>query len=301
MEQEFSRTLPYNDRLRAVVAWMAGALVSFVVAAVSIRTLARYLNPFEINICRTGGGLAIICGAMIVSQGLQARISLHQAPKHLLRNLFHALGGLLWTLSISLLPLAMVFSLEFTAPVWAALLSVPILGERTGKNTVIGLGASLLGTLIILRPSTDAFNELALLPLGAAACLGISALFTRRLTRSQSIISILFWMMSLQLVLNIMGAFALETRSALFSGLPIPAIIAAMTLAISGLSSQLCLSNALKIGEANMVMPLDFLRVPLIAWIGYAFYQEPIDIWVFVGAAIIALGVGVGLTPAERC
>lgn len=52
--------------------------------------------------------------------------------------------------------------------------------------------------------------------------------------------------------------------------------------------------------EASIVMPLDFLRVPLIAAIGAAFYQEPIDIWVFVGAGIIVTGIVIGLLPAGQ-
>lgn len=184
---------------------MTGALASFVLAAVSIRVLGRHFNAFEINIGRTGGGLLLLTAALAAAPSLRRQIRLSEAPRHVPRNLVHAAGGLLWTVAISLLPLATVFSLEFTAPAWAALLAFPILGERIRRDTVIGLIASLVGVLVILRPSPESFRMIALLPLAAALCLGLSALLTRRLTRSQSVFAILFWMMLIQLPLNVAG------------------------------------------------------------------------------------------------
>ena len=289
----------HRQKLRAVSAWMLGALASFIVAAISIRDLSGQLTPFEINICRTGGGLAIICCAVIANMDLQARISFRQLRLQLVRNVVHACGGLLWTISIGLLPLATVFSLEFTAPAWAALLSFLVLGERTDSKVVLGLGVSLLGSLIILKPSAGSFNALALLPLGAAACLGTSALLTRRLTRSHTVFSILFWMMLIQLAMNLAAALATQQNSALLNGLSARVMMAAAALALSGLLSQVCLSTALRIGEANLVMPMDFARVPLIACIGYVFYQEPVDVWLLVGAILIFLGVSVSVAKTR--
>ena len=156
-----------NLRLVKVIAWMSGALASFVFAAVSIRELSKSLNVFEINVCRTGGGLIALIAAMCVVKSFRVGLSIKDIPKHLSRNFVHAAGGFFWTLSIFSLPLATVFSLEFTAPAWAAIMSMAVLGERIRGNVIIGLVASFIGTLIILRPSPDSFNMLALLPLAA--------------------------------------------------------------------------------------------------------------------------------------
>lgn len=284
-----------NLRLLKVLAWMSGALTSFVFAAVSIRELSQSLNVFEINVCRTGGGLFALIAAMCVVKSLRCGLSLNDMPQHLWRNAVHATGGFFWTLSIFTLPLATVFSLEFTAPAWAAIMSMAVLGERVSVNAIVGLVASFIGTLIVLRPSPDSFDIFALLPLAAGLCLGLSALLTRRLTRTFGVFAILFWMMIIQLIINCVGALMIVDAARLSESLTPPNVLAAIVLALAGLSSQLCLSNALKIGEASLVMPLDFLRVPLIAGVGALNYEEPFDHWVMIGAAVVASGVLIGL------
>jgi drug/metabolite transporter (DMT)-like permease len=282
-------------RLVKVIAWMTGALTSFVFAAVAIRELSKSLNVFEINVCRTGGGLLTLAAAMCVVKSFRGGLSIKDIPQHLSRNIVHAAGGFFWTLSIFTLPLATVFSLEFTAPAWAAIMSMAVLGERVRGNVIIGLVASFIGTLIILRPSPDSFNALALLPLAAGLCLGLSALLTRRLTRSFDVFAILFWMMVIQLIINCIGELAIVDTAVLSASFTPQNFLAAGVLALAGLSSQLCLSQALKIGEASLVMPLDFLRVPLIAGVGALYYGEAFDHWVMIGAAVIATGVIIGL------
>jgi drug/metabolite transporter (DMT)-like permease len=206
----------------------------------------------------------------------------------------------LWTLSITLLPLATVFSLEFTTPAWAALLAYPILRERIRRATIVGIGASLIGVLIVLRPAPNTFDVTALIPLAAALLFGLSALLTRRLTRTESAFAILFWMMTIQFPVNLVGAFALTPVTA--AG-PMPTaleIVAMCTLAMGGLCSQLCLSKALQIGQAIIVVPLAFVRVPLIALIRWALYMEPIDLWVFVGSIVLFAGILISILPSQK-
>jgi drug/metabolite transporter (DMT)-like permease len=291
--------LLYSDasRLVAVCLWMGGALISFIAAALSIRELSGHFNVFEINCFRTGGGLICLVLVLVCSKRLRGTISPASAPLHLPRNLVHALGGWLWTLAIAMLPFATVFSLEFTSPAWVALLAYPVLGERIRMNAIIGIAASFAGVLIILRPVPGSFQITALLPLAAALCLGLSALLTRRLTRTQGVFAILFWMMAIQFPMNLAGAVFAGSH---LTGSALPSemyLVAAVTLAVAGLCSQLCLAKALEIGPAIVVVPLDFLRVPLIAAIGAALYGEPLDGWVFVGAVIIVVGITTGLLP----
>jgi drug/metabolite transporter (DMT)-like permease len=280
-----------------MIAWMSGALVSFVIAAVAIRNLGAALSVFEINMVRTGGGLAILLAMVVANPVLARDIVWSEALAHLPRNVVHAAGGLLWTLSITLLPLATVFALEFTAPAWAALLAYGILGERIGPRRAIGIGACLVGVLVVLRPSPATFQLTALLPLGAAFCFALSLLLMRKLVLSRSVFAILFWTMALQFPINLAGALTLGgTDGGGFAWTP--AFVAVMaSLAVAGLFSQYCLSKALSHGQAVSVVPLDFLRVPLIAVVGWLLYAEPIDLWVLAGVAIIVSGIVYGLFP----
>jgi drug/metabolite transporter (DMT)-like permease len=272
---------------------MGGASTAFIFAAIAIRTLSAEFNAFEINAVRSAGGLILLVFAGISEPSLFRDLKLSSAPFHIPRNIVHALGGLLWTIAIATLPLATVFSLEFTAPAWAALLAYPILGEKPRLRTVVGIAASFAGVLMIWRPEIGSLNTAALVPLGAAFFFGISVLLTRKLTRFQTIYAILFWMMVIQLPINLAGAYFFPSSGYLFRiGLAEAAALGA--LAVAGLCSQLCLSRALQIGEASVVMTLDFLRVPLIAVVGVALYSEALDIWVLAGFAAIAAGIAFG-------
>ena len=294
-----NRDLMKSSTTVPVFMWMTGALVAFVFAAVSIRTLTSSLNVFEIGVVRTGGGLLLILGYAVLYPPARGHLLGSSAAIHAPRNIIHAIGGILWTLAIAYLPLATVFSLEFTAPAWVALLSFPLLGERITRRAAIGILAGLLGVLVILRPAPGSFNMAALFPLAAAFCFGLNVLLTRRLALSEPLLAILFWMMTLQLAFYAAGALA-------YGGMRIFAIpftvmnVAAMgVLAVAGMCSQLCLSRALQIGEAGMVVPLDFLRVPIIAVVGWTLYDEQLNGWLFLGAAMILSGIAYGLIPAR--
>ncbi len=125
----------------------------------------------------------------------------------------------------------------------------------------------------------------------------MSVLLTRRLALTERLVAILFWMMTLQLAFFGAGALVMGGGGAFPGPWPPGAGYAMAGLALAGLGSQLCLSRALQIGEATMVVPLDFLRVPLIALIGFALYGEPLSVWIFLGAACILAGITYGLMP----
>jgi len=287
---------PFAGRINIpVVAWMTGALFAFVGAAIAIRVLSFELNVFEIGTVRLGGGLIILLAVLLARPSLRDELRVGDIVHHIPRNLAHALGGILWTIAITVLPLATVFSLEFTAPAWAALLAYFILRERLTLRKAIGIVLSMIGVLVIVRPAPATFDAMAILPLGAALCFALSALLTRKLVLTKSVFAVLFWMMVLQLPINLAGALFLPLKSGLTS-MPSGIALASMALlALSGVLSQYCLSKALSHGEAITVVPLDFLRVPLIAFVGWMLFGEAIDIAVFVGMGFIVVGVTYGL------
>ena len=123
------------------------------------------------------------------------------------------------------------------------------------------------------------WRQVAERPLGMAA----AVVLTRRLTRTETLTCILFWMFLMQ---TILGVFFV----ALDGHVPIPSLAALPWLflvALGGLVAHFCLTTALAIAPASVVLPIDFARLPLIAVIGALLYAEIVDIWVFVGAAVI--------------
>lgn len=282
-----------------VVAWMMGALTAFVFAALAIRTLTRHLSVFEIGVVRTAIGLAVLLTVLAVAPSLRAQVVRAKGLSHLPRNLVHALGGVAWTKAIAILPFATVFSIEFTAPAWVALLAFPMLGERVPRRAALGIGLCILGVLVIMRPGAETFDAGCFLALGAAFCFALSILLMRRLALTQSVFAILFWMMIWQLAFYGAAACLAPDGRWIAASWPVEALVAVPVLGLAGLASQLCLSKALRIGEATTVVPLDFLRVPIIAVIGWAAFGEPLSMWVFSGAAIIMAGITYGLLPSQ--
>ena len=189
-------------------------------------------------------------------------------------------------MSLLLLPLATTFALEFTTPAWALMLAVPVLGERLTASRVGAVVLGLLGVLVILRPGLATFQPAVLLILTAAVGFAIALIATKKLTRMDSTFTIIFWMNAIQLPLALVASDPLFVTK-LGPG-QVPAVIA---MGLSGLASHYCLTNAFQAGDAGVVVPLDFLRIPLIAMIGWWLYNEALDAFVFIGAGLIIAGV----------
>jgi drug/metabolite transporter (DMT)-like permease len=275
-----------SPQMIRVVLWMTGALLSFSTMAVSVRELAGRLSVAEILTVRTGLGLLITLMVATTRPHLWSEARLRRLDMHLLRNLTHLSGQYLWTLGLTLLPLATVFALEFTMPMWAAILAAIFLGERLTPSRVGAVICGLAGVLIILRPGLESFNPSALLVLVAAFVFATSNIATKKLIPYQSTFAIVLWMNVIQF--PIVYAFS---DPLFFLKLDALHILPVVGMGIAGLTAHYCLTNALTSGDATVVVPLDFMRLPLIAVVGWAFYSEPLDIQVMVGAAVIIAGV----------
>src|SRR3954470_12050868 len=140
--------------------WMSAAVLSFALMAVSVRQLARHMDILEILSLRTLVTLAIACAALPRS-GIGA-LRTRRLPVHAVRALLHLGGQFCWMFAIGALTLATVFAIEFTMPVWVALLAMAFLGERLNRGRVVMLVLGLAGVAIIVRPGFGAFQPAAL-------------------------------------------------------------------------------------------------------------------------------------------
>jgi drug/metabolite transporter (DMT)-like permease len=276
-----------NSKLARVILWMVGALLSFSVMAVSIRGLAlRGLSIFEILAIRSGVALVVLLALVVVRPDLRMHTRPRRMGLNLLRNLVHYASQYCWALSLTMLPLAMVFALEFTMPGWTALLAVWLLHERMTPSRLGVVVLGLIGVLVILRPGLTSFHPAAMLVLLAAFGYAITMITTKQLTATETTFGIVFWMAVIQLPFSLIGSdpsalLHLEPRH----------ILPAIGVGTAGLTSHYCLSKAFRSGDAMLVVPLDFMRIPLIAVVGWAFYSERLDIFVLLGALIIIAGV----------
>ncbi len=284
-----------------VILWMSGAVLAFCGLAVTMRDLSKVLDVFEANAVRTGGGLV---GVLLFMAVTGRRAPLHDARNLrdlALRNAVHWGSSLLWTASVALLPLATVFSVEFTTPIWVALLSAVFLGVRTPARTVVAMLVGFAGVLTVVEPGTAGLSARVALPVMTAMGLGLSAMLTKRLTRRNGVTGIIAWMMVLQFSANVAVVAWNDGFAAFATTLSGASWVACdcVGLVMCGLASQVCLTSALRMGDPVTVVSLDFLRIPLIAVVGYLLYGESVGFHTFAGSAaivgaVLAITAGAG-------
>jgi drug/metabolite transporter (DMT)-like permease len=267
--------------LRAAL-WMLGAVVSFSSMAVAGRAVSFELDTFEIMMYRSVVGFVLVL-AVARATGHARGITTRSPGLHLVRNLSHFTGQNLWFYAITMIPLAQVFALEFTSPLWVLVLSPLILGERMTRVRALAAVIGFTGILIVARPGPETINAGTLAAAGAALGFAGSILATKRLTRTETLTCILFWMTLTQIVFGLICA-GLDGEIALPSAVSVPWLF---VIGCAGLMAHVCLTTALSIAPATLITPVDFLRLPLIAVIGLMVYGEAIDAAVMIGAAVI--------------
>jgi drug/metabolite transporter (DMT)-like permease len=265
---------------------MTGALLSFSVMALSVRVLAGTLTVMEILALRAGLGLVVMASLALLRADLRATLSSRHLLLHAFRNSVHVGSSYLWATSLLLIPMAMTFALEFSTPAWTVLLALPVLGERLTPSRVGAVVLGLVGVLVILRPGLATVQLGALLALAAAFGFAVTLIATKKLTNTEAPFAIIFWMMLIQLPLALLASNPLSVTRLGTAQLP-----AVLGIGLSGLASHYCLTRAFRVGDAGVVVPLDFMRIPLIAVIGWWLYGEQLDGFVFLGAGVILAGI----------
>jgi len=262
--------------------WMLGAIASFSSMAVAGRVVSNELDTFEIMTYRSLVGIVVLWSLLTLTGQWQG-VSRRSLGWHAARNAAHFTGQNLWFYAVTVIPLAQVFALEFTSPIWVVLLSPLILGERL---TALRLGSVLLGfigILIVARPSPETISPGIVAAASSAIFFALTVMFTRRLTRTETVVCIMFWLTLMQAALGLV--FSLwDGQMTWPTARTAPWLI---LIGCAGLLAHFCMTNALAIAPATVVVPIDFARLPTIAVVGMLVYGEALDVWVFVGALVI--------------
>ncbi len=261
---------------------MTGTIVSFSAMAVSGREISFELDTFEIMMYRSIIGLIIV---LLLAKLFKTHreISTQNLSLHFYRNLSHFTGQNLWFYALTLIPFAQLFAFEFSVPLWVMLAAPFLLGERLTNIRIISILVGFIGILIVTRPWLAGLAP-GIIP--AALCaigFACSVIFTKQLTQKVSITCILFWLTSMQLLMAVICAGYDGDISFPSSSNFIWIII----IGIGGLLAHFCITKALQLAPATVVTPIDFCRLPVIAAIGYVFYNEALDIFIIGGAIII--------------
>ena len=262
--------------------WMVGAVVSFSIMAIAGRELTGKLDSLEIMLWRSLAGMIIVSGLAWHFNLLQ-QIKFTDLKLHIIRNISHFFGQTLWYFALTQITLAQLFAFEFTAPLWVALIAPFFLKEKFTKWKLITICLGFSGILIIARPEVGGMSVGMLAAIFCALGFAGSILTTKLLTRHYSVTCILFWLTVIQFILSLIcagidGDITIPNRAWLHW---------VALISIGGLTAHFCITTALTLAPASIVAPLEFLRLPLIALIGYLVYAEELSIFVLFGAIII--------------
>lgn len=268
-----------TSALWRAVLWMAGALLSFLAMAVAGRELASELTLFQVVFVRNLVCLALLA-PFCVHTGFRA-IATRRPLRHVARNSVHYCAQYAWFYGLVSIPIAQVFAIEFTMPIWTALLACVFLGERMTRYRLAAVLVGFAGVLVIVQPGVQAVEPAALAVLGAAFGYASTYVITKSMIGSERPLTILLWMNLVQAGIGAVPALAAWTTP---SSAMLPWLL---LVGIGGLASHYCLSRALAHADATVVVPLDFLRLPLGAVVAWWLYDEGLAWAVLVGGVLI--------------
>jgi drug/metabolite transporter (DMT)-like permease len=273
---------PHASIARAA-GWMAGWLTLMVVIAVAGREAARELSVFQIMLLRSTLGMVMLWPLVRAAGGLAA-VRTQRLPQHALRNVVHYAAQYGWFVALTLIPLAQVVAIEFTMPIWAAALAVVFLGERMNSRKWFAVVLGLVGVAVIVRPRAGDVDLGQLIALAAAVGFAVSVVLVKSLTRTDEAVAISFWMLVVQSAIGIVPALLVwQWPSA-------QAWAWVVVVAFCGTYSHYCFARAMQHADATVVVPMDFLRVPLTALVGWLVYSERLDLFTGLGVGLILAG-----------
>lgn len=272
---------------------MLAAVGFFALMDAILKTLADHYPAVQVATLRGLVALPLVLG-YVSWRGAWPRVWRLRWPVHLLRGALAVAMLTLFTFGVHGLPLSNAYTLFFIAPLIITLLAIPVLGERVPRTHWWAIGIGLLGVVVALRPSPDAFVGWAgLAVLGAAACYAASAVSGRLLCRTDAPESLVLWSMVM------MSVFGGVLAWPVWVPLRADDLALLLGLAVTGFGGQLAITRAFSHGQASAVAPFEYTALAWGIGLDWLLWQTLPDGYTLLGAAIIVAS-GVYLVRHER-
>ena len=273
-----------KPNLIGAALWMIGAVVSFSTMAVAGRAVFEELDVYQLMFYRSAISLPLILIFATFSKGGLQQCRTRRIGLHIARNLSHLVGQFGWFFALAVIPLAQLFALEFTTPLWVTALAPLLLGESLTRMRLAAMALGFMGVLVVLRPGlADVSLGSIIMLIGAVGFAG-SLMATKRMTVTEKPLTIIFYMTLIQTPVGLLLAI---------NDLHWPTPVTGLWLilvAILGFTAHFYIIRAFSLADAIVVAPMDFLRLPIIAAVGVLIYGEALELWVFVGGALVLVG-----------
>ncbi|MBU2533103.1 MAG: DMT family transporter [Alphaproteobacteria bacterium] len=265
----------------AAMFWMAVTLASFMMVAISGREAGKSVDTMHLMFFRSAVSLLLVTAILPFTSSGFRQVMSSRMKLHWTRNIIHFVAQYSWLSALMLIPLAQLFALEFTAPLWVAVLAPLLLAEKLTVKRVVAALIGFAGIVIIVRPGAVPLSAGTLYALLAALGFAGSMIATKMLVRTETIVSFLFHMSWMQLLISFIPI------AATFE-IPAPEVMPWVAgVGIAGITAHFALARAFTHADAIIVAPMDFLRLPLIMIVGFLLYGESVEQMVLIGAMVV--------------
>ena len=259
------------------------ALGSFTLVTISGRAAGQGIDTIHLIFYRSIVGLVLITTLVMFSRAGLRQLATRRLGHHALRNTIHFVAQYSWLSALLLIPLTQLIAIEFTAPLWVAILAPLVLRERLSLTRIIAAIVGFAGILVIVRPGSVPVSEGTIFAMVAAFGFAGSMITTKQLVRTETILCFLFHMSWMQLVI---------AGVPIIQNLQVPTPETAkwiVAMAMAAMMAHFSLARAFTYADAIIVAPMDFMRLPLLMVVGVLLYAERVDPIVLVGAALVVV------------
>jgi len=273
-----ARALAPGSNLRAI-AIMFVSTILFSLMHACVRSLARDLPPFEIAFFRNLFGLVVVL-PWFVRFGWEP-LKTTRFGLHLLRAVLNVIAMMCFFYALKVTPLADVTALAFTAPIFATILAIVVLGERVRLRRWAAIAIGFAGTFVAIRPGFAEVGAGQLLVLTQASLWAGALITIKVLGRTDSSVTIITYMGLLMIPLSALPA-------ALVWQTPTWTQVGWMVgIGVLGTVGQLLMTQALKEGDTTAVMPIDFFKLIWATILGYVLFAEMPAPYTWIGGTMI--------------
>jgi drug/metabolite transporter (DMT)-like permease len=296
-----------NINYAKFVLWMAVYFLAYVAVALSIRSLSKFFNIFEIVIIRSAGSL-LIAGVILIFSHASLRI--RYSSFEIKRNALHLLGSVAFVWSLINAPVYLVSKIEFMAPIISMIIGLVIFKERARAASVVGALFIVIGIIITLL-SSNLYDQSALLifVFSAVFLLTITNMMLKTLVRMDKIYLIIFKMHLMQLpvycaILALLFPGWAQETSVLFEKIDISGwiliAISSISLVLAGYITQASLASASRYSSPLQLCAADVLRLPVMAVVGYIVFSEAIGLHLLLPSVLVMIGSVIMSMPERK-
>ena len=281
------------DSPRIAVLWMIFGSICFGTMNALVKWTSVNADVWMIIFIRS---LVIALAVIIFTRFRGTSLKMNDPKKMFLRCLVGLIAMILYFSALSLIPIGQAVTLQYTAPLFVALLSGSLIREKVSTSVLISLFTAFIGIILIVSPDLDSIDPNALLALGSGLFAGLAYIFVRDLRKTDSPSTVVFWFAAFSVVGSVIQAAPELTN------LTWEMLAALVGIGVGAGGGQVGITMAYHQANAAWVSAFSYLTVIIATIYGIILFDEVLSTKIIIGGLLI-IGSGVALiffTPSTN-